>query len=159
VGRRLVEVVADYGGGVGGGFAVGAGGGAEAPVILKDQALRLDFTVGGDSLARSTHYADVAVDGAMLLGDDVAGGGLGAGKRGGPVGDGDVGVGPFVGAGVAGQDAEVAGDVRARAAGGDDPVSDGLIALVATGAIPAVPFGGFVAGFAEGGRGDLGDGK
>jgi len=42
-------------------------------------------------------------------------------------------------------------------AGGDDPVSDGLIAFVTAGPIPAIPFGCFVAGVADVANGYFGE--
>lgn len=114
--RCGLEAAADDWGWVGCGFAIGAGGGAEAPVVFEDEALGGGVSIGGDGAAGGDDDADVGVDAAVLLGDDVAGAGEFAREGGGPIGDGDARVSPFVGGGVAGDYAEVSRDVRAGAA-------------------------------------------
>ena len=153
-----LEAAADDWGWIGCGFAIGAGGGAEAPVVFEDEAQGGGVSIGGDGAARGDDDADVGVDGAMLLGDDIAGAGEFAREGGGPAGDGDARVSPFVRRGIAGDDAEVAGDAGAGPTGGLDPVGDGLVAFVAAGAVPAVPAGSEVAGVSAVVEGDWGDG-
>jgi hypothetical protein len=139
-------VAPDDGRRVGGAFAVCSGRGAEAPIVLENEALRNDFSIGRDGMATGDHDADVSINGTMLLGDDVAGLGLGGWHRGGPALDSNYGIGPFMGTGVAWDQAEVARYVGSRVAGVYDPIGDSLVAFVAAGAIPAVPLGGFVVG-------------
>lgn len=102
--------------------------------------------------------ADVGIDGAVLLGDDVAGLGLIERHGCGPAWDGDARVCPFMCAGVTGDESEMTGNMGAWATGVLDPVRDGLVALVAAGTVPAIPAGGEVGGVSALAEGDLGDG-
>ena len=147
--------MADYWWWIGGSFAVGSGGDSETPVIFEDEALGLDFAVGRYRTAIPDNDADVTVGGAVLLGDDVAGLGLFSRKGYGPAPDLDEGIGPLVGAGIARNETEMSGNAGTGMAGRDDPVGDGLIAFIAAGAVPTIPFGGEVGGVAEMSEGDF----
>lgn len=53
-------------------FSVGSWRGSKAPVIFKDQSLRLNLAIGRDGLAREHYYPDLSIDGTVFLGDDIA---------------------------------------------------------------------------------------
>lgn len=148
-GGPIPDVTADHGTWVQGAFTVGSGSGAKAPVIFENESCWLDVSVGGNGDAGCGDNTNVSVNGTVLLSNDVARLGLAYRHRSGPAGNPDKWVGPFVGAGVARNEAKVSGDARTGMAGGDDPVGDGLITFVAAGTIPAIPFGGFVACVAD----------
>jgi len=119
--------------------------------------LRSGVSVCGDGPSGGDDHPDVPIDRAVLLRDDIAGKGGGAGQGLSPAGDAHVRVGPFMGAWIARNDAEMAGNPRSGTPGGGDPIGDRLVAFVAAWPIPSIPIGGFIPGVAAVAERDLGE--